>query len=315
MSKFTMTQGEKTVFTGVEQLESAAQSTGWDIEYRQLQKGAFHSWFSAYEAGGIQLALEGFDNRLQVCCVPPSGFFGIMFPYFKPGSASVLGQEVADGDVAIFPKGSELEILTCGAMENVTLFLSEDALQEAVRVLAPGKSLFSPRCASLERLAPWQGAQLQHLIRVALEAGAPDAETLSNLLASTILCLIDAGSSDDEQCLSLLRVCAVARRARDYIEAHYRDTIRMQDLCNYTGIGLRTLQRCFSAYYQISPSEYVKTRRLNAVRRDLSRSDPAPGLVADVALRNGMTHFGRFSGEYRKFFGESPSATLRSRVA
>ncbi len=83
---------EVTFFTSVEQLESAAQTTGWEIEYRQLQRGKFNSWFTSYEFDGIYLAMEEFDNRLQVCCEPPQGFFGIMLPRFKPGRATVLGE-------------------------------------------------------------------------------------------------------------------------------------------------------------------------------------------------------------------------------
>jgi AraC-like DNA-binding protein len=37
--------------------------------------------------------------------------------------------------------------------------------------------------------------------------------------------------------------------------------------------------------------------------------------VGDVAMRHGFTHLGRFSVEYRRRFGEAPSATLARRRA
>ncbi|MCA3185046.1 MAG: helix-turn-helix domain-containing protein, partial [Cupriavidus sp.] len=40
---------------------------------------------------------------------------------------------------------------------------------------------------------------------------------------------------------------------------------------------------------------------------------PGPGVVSEIALRNGFTHLSLFAREYRKEFGESPSATLRGR--
>jgi AraC family ethanolamine operon transcriptional activator len=102
-----------------------------------------------------------------------------------------------------------------------------------------------------------------------------------------------------------------ARRARNYIDENFRETIRLQELCACTGIGLRTLQRCFAQHYQISPTEYIKVRRLNAVRRELLSLNPQQCRVTDIAIRNGLPHLGRFSAEYQRFFGELPSQTLK----
>jgi AraC family ethanolamine operon transcriptional activator len=51
--------------------------------------------------------------------------------------------------------------------------------------------------------------------------------------------------------------------------------------------------------------------RLNAARRDLVRAGAGETSVTTTALRWGFGHFGRFSVDYRRMFGESPIATLR----
>ena len=45
----------------------------------------------------------------------------------------------------------------------------------------------------------------------------------------------------------------------------------------------------------------------------LQHATPGPGVVSEIPLRNGFTHLSLFAREYRKEFGESPSATLRGR--
>jgi AraC-like DNA-binding protein len=55
---------------------------------------------------------------------------------------------------------------------------------------------------------------------------------------------------------------------------------------------------------------YLHDLRMAAAHRDLLGSD-GKQVVADVALRWGFTHLGRFAAEYRKRFGQLPSQTLK----
>ncbi|WP_340688110.1 helix-turn-helix domain-containing protein [Amycolatopsis coloradensis] len=51
---------------------------------------------------------------------------------------------------------------------------------------------------------------------------------------------------------------------------------------------------------------YVRDLRLDRIRHDILTTGD---LIGDIAHRWGMTHLGRFAGEYRTRFGELPSAT------
>jgi AraC-like DNA-binding protein len=59
-----------------------------------------------------------------------------------------------------------------------------------------------------------------------------------------------------------------------------------------------------SCIFQVNPHECVETKP--AIDRG------ADGFtVADVAMRWGLMHTGRFAAAYRRTYGESPSETLR----
>jgi adenylate cyclase len=65
----------------------------------------------------------------------------------------------------------------------------------------------------------------------------------------------------------------------------------------------------------VSPLEYWRRHRLAAAREDLLKAASDASVTA-IASRFGFDHFGRFSQQYRRCFGEPPSATLRrSRIA
>ena len=57
---------------------------------------------------------------------------------------------------------------------------------------------------------------------------------------------------------------------------------------------------------------YMRTARYQKVREALSRAEPEES-VGDIAAKWGFSHMGRFSVEYRRRFGETPSETLRRR--
>ena len=103
----------------------------------------------------------------------------------------------------------------------------------------------------------------------------------------------------------------VARRARAFIDGHYREPIRMKDLCHETGLSIRTVQRCFRQYFGVTVTSYLKAVRLDAAHCDLVTANPSRDTVTRIALLNGCSHLGRFSSDFRERFGQLPHETLR----
>ena len=82
------------------------------------------------------------------------------------------------------------------------------------------------------------------------------------------------------------------------------------DMAEAAGVSIRRLQEGFRDYVGASPRECLTDIRLARIRQDLLRG--ADGFtVADVAMRWGLMHTGRFAAAYRRKYGESPSETLR----
>ena len=104
----------------------------------------------------------------------------------------------------------------------------------------------------------------------------------------------------------------VARLARAFIDGHFSGPVPLEDLCRATGVGVRTVQRCFKQRFGVSVTSYLKTVRLDAAHRDLIATQPSRDSVTTIALRNGCSHLGRFSSEYRERFGQLPSETLKN---
>ena len=104
------------------------------------------------------------------------------------------------------------------------------------------------------------------------------------------------------------------RRALDAMGADAGRDWRIHDLAAVAGLSGRTLQRQFRTFTGQAPLAQLREIRLNGARRELLQASPG-AKVTDIALRWGFPHCGRFSIEYRRRYGETPSQTMRRRVA
>ncbi|MBV8335733.1 MAG: AraC family transcriptional regulator, partial [Alphaproteobacteria bacterium] len=102
------------------------------------------------------------------------------------------------------------------------------------------------------------------------------------------------------------------KRAIDYIEANLDVAIGLPEIVAASGVPGRTLIQHFRDFKGTSPMRYLRSARYKKVREALCRAEPEES-ITEIAASWGFGHMGRFSVEYRKRFGESPSQTLRTR--
>jgi AraC-like DNA-binding protein len=102
------------------------------------------------------------------------------------------------------------------------------------------------------------------------------------------------------------------RAAVRYIEEHYAQPLTAGDIAEAAHVSERTLFEGFRRELGVTPMTYARRFRLARARDALIAADPDAGAtVADISLRHGFGHLGRFAASYRERYGESPSETLR----
>ena len=120
-----------------------------------------------------------------------------------------------------------------------------------------------------------------------------------------------AGPQPDLDGSTLRQHRAVMRRLDAYFEAVGDRPVYVVEACQALGVSARTLQRCCQEQVGMGPVRYLWHRRMHLARRDLLRRSAGQATVTAIATRHGFWELGRFATEYRRLFGESPSATLR----
>jgi AraC-like DNA-binding protein len=131
-----------------------------------------------------------------------------------------------------------------------------------------------------------------------------------------LLTLLAAGLRGTAELPSRTEAAGVApwyvRRAEDFLRENYMQKIGMQEIAEACGVSVRTLHYGFSKFRDHSPAERLKAIRLVQARNALIEARLSGSKISDIAQRVGYANKSQFSRDYKAYFQESPSDTLRA---
>ena len=184
-----------------------------------------------------------------------------------------------------------------------------------------GSDMMPPRNATLITPSPAAIARLQRLHAAAgqLAENAPEiiahpeaARGLEQaLIAAWAGCLGEGSVGEDRS--ARRHHSLIMRRFRRAVEENPDQPLYIPELCAAIGVSDRTLRLCCQEQLGMSPKQYLLLRRMHLARRALRDGARGTTTVTEIATQYGFWQFGRFAGEYKSLFGESPSATLHRR--
>lgn len=99
-------------------------------------------------------------------------------------------------------------------------------------------------------------------------------------------------------------------RVLAWLRGHLSEPIQLEKLARIAGTRPRTLETHFRIFLGTTPLGWVRRMRLAQARQELLNAGPQ-ATVTDTAISCGFGQMGRFAAQYRKVFGELPSATIQ----
>ena len=303
-------------FGSAEEIEEALRCHGIDQPTRQLERGPFTASLAMRSTEQAELFVDRYNKGISITLKLPSDTVGLLLPRIAKGRFVSCGEEMSNGSLIVFGDGSQLDITASGLFGTEGIGITKARFTTMFETLCPASKFIN-----LERPTVIQSgtAQLQALREAVVEQvrylqAEPTPEYFSNVLAAAITAI--GVSLDNRGCVRNTvgtNRTRVAKLAQEFIEANYRQPVRIEDLCRITNVSARSLQRCFRAYFDVTISDYLKTVRLNAAHRALIAAHPLKDTVARIAVNHGSSHLGRFSTEFHKHFGQLPREVLAMR--
>lgn len=96
-------------------------------------------------------------------------------------------------------------------------------------------------------------------------------------------------------------------KATQYLQAHFRESVQVEKLAELCGMSLSGFHHHFKKITALSPLQYQKTLRLMEANQLISQENLS---ISSAAFQVGYESPSQFSREYKRYFGQAPSAKL-----
>lgn len=298
--------------------EQAHNLSQWDQRYDQLSPGAFEGSIIELWLPRAQIFVEKANRQLRQTCAawPRSVWFGI--PEARSGMMSLGGKPLSSRAVCVRDGGAEFDLVTAPDFNLFGIVVDRLAFAE-----------YLDRCQhqNLERLLlrgdvldlepGRKDALCADLAGILADAGAPTGQVpSSNALQARIFDVLAAMLLDQSTCpgwVSRRRLAhqRTVERVRQRVLSDPGNPPSIPELCERLHISRRALQNTFEDMTGIPPLTYMRSLRLNEVRRTLQHN-PTHRCISSIAYDWGFTHMSQFARDYRRLFGVLPSESSGS---
>lgn len=298
--------------------EHAHNLSRWEQSYNQFSAGRFEGRITELWLPKLQIFLESANQALHQSCAawPDALWFGLPVPNNR--MSRIDARPVPNDAILCRRGGSQFELYTPERYAIFGLVVDQRLLNDYL-IDVEGIDPEFVSGGSVLNLVPEIYRQLIAAVGQALESPPDVAATAGGAqdLQERILAPLGAALSSSPKSFAhrqhtrIRHSRKIVESARDWVLSRPDQRLSIAELCRELHVSRRSLQYCFQDVVGLSPLAYLRTLKLNQVRRGLYTASDPSSRVTQIATAWGFEHLGQFSRDYHNLFGESPSVTLR----
>ncbi|QXI18257.1 helix-turn-helix domain-containing protein [Pseudomonas hamedanensis] len=286
-------------FNTADVAEQVRATPGWVQHYQQMSPGHFAGHIRYLDLQGVEVYEEQMNTRVEQNFSAPTG--ALAFCFDRSDNALYLLNEESR-NIWITPENYQEIAVVFGPA-----FVREHALDVAK---FDGLFMAPLTCGQNALFSRWLSSTLTKLSQT---IDIDSKEVLAEQLLEDCLFILDNAQArlDRSGLQRRGEERMIMKRVGEWAADSPEDALNLLELAQVAGVSLRQLQQAFKAYTGMTPSHWLRLRRLNSAHRELLRRRPSETTVAEVAMHWSFWHLGRFSSSYRALFKELPSETLK----
>ncbi|MDP9782626.1 helix-turn-helix domain-containing protein [Pseudomonas fluorescens] len=302
----------------------AATVQEWNQDYSQLTAGSIESSLIQLTTARCHIFREQINQRVVQHGVAPRGKMCFAVPITVPGSIRMQGREVDDSSLFFLHGGEEFMFHMPMGMELLAITFERELFEQALAQTASAKEISQLLRQPVIRVSTQRYADARRRM-LAVFSQALSNEDLGNTqdreleleqaMLGELLQLMTDPACDKQQRLPSSTRSFIVEKCHRLATAELNNVPSVDELCQRLQVSRRTVQNSFRSVAETTPINYLRSVRLNGVRRTLMSTQAAHLSIGDVAAQWGFYHLSHFAAEYQELFAELPSHTIRAAIA
>lgn len=300
----------------------AATVQQWSQDYSQLSAGSSESSLMQLTTERCHIFLEQINQRVVQNGVAPRERMCFAVPINVPGSIRMQGRDVDDSSLFFLNGGEEFMFHMPTGMQLLSVTFERELFEQALAQTAEAKEIAALLRQPVIRVSPKGFAETRHrllsMFAQALTSEAPAGaweHALEQAMLDELLQLMTDPACDKQQRSQSSTRSFIVEKCHRLLAAQMTSAPSVSDMCEQLQVSRRTLQNSFHAVAETTPLNYLRSVRLNGVRRTLMSTRAAQLSIGDAAAQWGFYHLSHFAAEYFELFAELPSHTTRAAIA
>jgi len=300
----------------------AAAIGAWNQTYAQISAGLLESSLMQISSARCHVFRERINQRVVQNGEAPKDRICFALPIAVPGSAHMQGREADDKSVFFLRGGEEFMFHMPMDMDMLAITFDRQLFEECLASIPQAEKIERLLKQPVIKVPPLRFLECRHrMVSMFTEAFAefaaaepPQRERLleTALLGELLEVLADPECDAGQRQASSTHSYIVERLHRLTVN----DAMNVPSIFEASRrlhVSRRTVQNSFRTVAETTPLNYLRSVRLNGVRRDLMSTCATDVSIGDVASRWGFFHLSHFAEDYQALFNELPSQTQRAR--
>lgn len=289
----------------------AAQIKQGTIEHHQLMPGSFHGELTQIVSDPVIISTHQMNLSLLQSGTGISGYTAFLVPGYEIEDFGWRKDRISGERIGIIKSGGLHFTITPPNFFGTPISISNKYFNELIIENGYDANIYKliQQTEAID-LYREDAFEIQQLLISICKSNKPDYNLLTIELPKLLLKAIEKIQGDKLKQIHIPRY-KLFGEVLGYIHQHLDQKIGTLDICLAINISERNLRYVFKEMIGLSPMKYIKTIRLNRVKKEITNSTGEIDISA-TANKWGFNHSGQFAADYKKLFGESPSQTVKA---
>ena len=287
----------------------------WNLDVIQLKPGKFSVKLTQLIAANFQLGHARFNLGAKQEGVSPVGVW--TFAFVDSDKMFWRNYKIKPHSIIVYAPGSEVNAVNSAGFEVTVFSVPDIFLKEIAKKI--NLSAFYQSLKTIE-VFETKGSLWKVLFQSILKELSKhkqnstyqtDMEFIKKFSEDLLILMKDSVISTKK--VSSKKRLKSLHESEEYVLQHITEPFTVLDIASSVGVSERTLLYAFNNRFGIGTKAFIKVLKLNHVYHALHKENKNVS-VALIARSSGFWHMGQFYRDYKKFFGELPSVTLKKNI-